>query len=529
MKSLLKNMSIKWQIITPVLFTAFVLFSCLIYSIVDLSGEVLKAEHASEVTTSKNVALGKINLGVSKIQTIMQKYVVSTAKSSEIVSKIKTEALSLTEQLNNVKDPEEIKLKDSVYSLLNVISTETIDTMRKGKKTAFTQYYDSLEEVNQSIISLFDFYQDQMQAEAKQRKNERESGKLSGGIIMATLLALSISCPYFIASFISKPINELKDMAKKIADGDLNVRVDLEGSNELTELAKNMNTSASTLKITVDSLISVGANVAAASTELSTVMHQSEVNVSDEKTQIDLIASSINELSSTAADVARNAVVADETTKKAMVLSKTGIDAFNKTHTASQDMSESLSITAKTINTLAEESVKIGQVIKVIEDISSQTNLLALNAAIEAARAGEQGRGFAVVADEVRTLAGRTQRSTEEIQKIIESVQSKASVANRDMDVSLEKLSSNRDLMTQANNAMDGITQSISDISDVNTQVATAAEQQSSVTEHVNSSVISVLDLVNKNVIGINQSASTANELSSLAEQQKERLSFFKR
>lgn len=97
------------------------------------------------------------------------------------------------------------------------------------------------------------------------------------------------------------------------------------------------------------------------------------------------------------------------------------------------------------------------------------------------------------------------------------------------MDVSLEKLSSNRDLMTQANNAMDGITQSISDISDVNTQVATAAEQQSSVTEHVNSSVISVLDLVNKNVIGINQSASTANELSSLAEQQKERLSFFKR
>ncbi|MUL22993.1 methyl-accepting chemotaxis protein, partial [Aliivibrio fischeri] len=183
---------------------------------------------------------------------------------------------------------------------------------------------------------------------------------------------------------------------------------------------------------------------------------------------------------------------------------------------------------AVVVNRLKEQSEQINNVIEVIRSVSEQTNLLALNAAIEAARAGESGRGFAVVADEVRLLAARTQSSTQEIQTIIEALQEQSGLANESMQTSLDMLELNKELTAKAGDALIGITESINAINDMNTQVATAAEEQSQVTQDINRNVVNMSELVNQNVTGISQSAIASSELSRLAEEQKQQLSFFK-
>ncbi|MGB5120429.1 MAG: methyl-accepting chemotaxis protein, partial [Vibrio fluvialis] len=234
-----------------------------------------------------------------------------------------------------------------------------------------------------------------------------------------------------------------------------------------------------------------------------------------------------NELASTANNVSDNATSADATAREADGLAQSGLSIFMESGQASEQMSVALNDAAQVVQRLKEQSEQISNVIEVIRGVSDQTNLLALNAAIEAARAGESGRGFAVVADEVRMLAARTQASTEEIQSIIEELQSQSVLANESMQTSLEMLNRNNELAQRANDALIGITESVSAINDTNAQVATAAEEQSQVTQDINRNVVNMSELVQQNVTGISQSASASNELSRLAEKQKEQLSFF--
>ncbi|WP_044367551.1 methyl-accepting chemotaxis protein, partial [Vibrio fluvialis] len=235
----------------------------------------------------------------------------------------------------------------------------------------------------------------------------------------------------------------------------------------------------------------------------------------------------VNELASTANNVSDNATSADATAREADGLAQSGLSIFMESGQASEQMSVALNDAAQVVQRLKEQSEQISNVIEVIRGVSDQTNLLALNAAIEAARAGESGRGFAVVADEVRMLAARTQASTEEIQSIIEELQGQSVLANESMQTSLEMLNRNNELAQRANDALIGITESVSAINDTNAQVATAAEEQSQVTQDINRNVVNMSELVQQNVTGISQSASASNELSRLAEKQKEQLSFF--
>ncbi|EOW6614988.1 methyl-accepting chemotaxis protein [Vibrio fluvialis] len=342
-----------------------------------------------------------------------------------------------------------------------------------------------------------------------------------------SVLVVSLGAAWLLSGKIVAPIQRLQAVMRKLAQGDLSVRADASGDNEIARLNKDVNQTAEQLHATVDQLTRISEDVASAATELAAVMTQAESNAQQELMEIEQVASAVNELASTANNVSDNATSADATAREADGLAQSGLSIFMESGQASEQMSVALNDAAQVVQRLKEQSEQISNVIEVIRGVSDQTNLLALNAAIEAARAGESGRGFAVVADEVRMLAARTQASTEEIQSIIEELQGQSVLANESMQTSLEMLNRNNELAQRANDALIGITESVSAINDTNAQVATAAEEQSQVTQDINRNVVNMSELVQQNVTGISQSASASNELSRLAEKQKEQLSFF--
>ncbi|WP_333002322.1 methyl-accepting chemotaxis protein [Vibrio coralliilyticus] len=362
--------------------------------------------------------------------------------------------------------------------------------------------------------------------EQSTRNNEKVQNTAMYTVL--AVLAASLFVAWLLSGMIVTPIQKLQSVMREIAQGNLSARADSEGENEVAQLSKDVNTTAEQLHMTVDELMRISEEVASASTELAAVMTQAEGNAQQELAEIEQVASAVNELASTADNVSDNAQLADSTAREADQLAKSGLQIFQESSEASAQMSHALNNAAQVVLTLKEQSEQISDVIEVIRGVSEQTNLLALNAAIEAARAGESGRGFAVVADEVRMLAARTQESTGEIQAIIEELQKQSGLANDSMQMSLEMLDKNNQLAKQANEALVGITESVVNINDTNTQVATAAEQQSQVTQDINRNVVNMSELVNQNVTGISQSASASSELSQLAEKQKAQLSFFK-
>ncbi|MBT2923782.1 methyl-accepting chemotaxis protein, partial [Vibrio anguillarum] len=347
-------------------------------------------------------------------------------------------------------------------------------------------------------------------------------------VTVLSVLSLSLAMAWILSNMIVAPIQKLQAVMRELAQGNLTIRADADGENEISKLGKDVNTTTSQLHATVDHLNRISEEVASASTELAAVMTQAESNAQQELSEIEQVASAVNELASTANNVSDNATVADSTAREADELAKSGLAIFKESAQASLQMSEALNHAASVVLRLKEQSEQINDVVEVIRGVSEQTNLLALNAAIEAARAGETGRGFAVVADEVRMLAARTESSTKEIRVIIEELQSQSILANDSMQTSIEMLARNGELTQRANDALIGITESVSDINDSNTQVATAAEEQSQVTQDINRNVVNMSELVNQNVTGISQSASASAELSQLAEKQKAQLAFFK-
>ncbi len=345
-------------------------------------------------------------------------------------------------------------------------------------------------------------------------------------LVVVVIIVVVLSGLYISRTLISS-ITLVQNAMVKMADGDLSVRIENLGNNELGSLAQNYNSTAIKLSELTGKLIDVANNVASSSEELAATMNQSDTNSQNMLSQVEQVATALNEMSSTALEMSQNAVHAEAAASEAISSVETGNQSLTESDEISAKIGDSLKEATSLVNQLKVYSSEIGSVIEVINSISEQTNLLALNAAIEAARAGEAGRGFAVVADEVRNLASKTQKSTIDIQEIISKLQAQAEKADQFMQANTSLIDESQKIAQTVREAFQGITQSVSTISDVNSLVATAATEQSSVTDEISGNISATLDMVNQNVTGIAASTAASQDLAGESENQKQLLSFF--
>lgn len=337
-------------------------------------------------------------------------------------------------------------------------------------------------------------------------------------IILALIAALVGSAVAFgISKALTSQLQALLDITKRIANKDLSVAVACSDKNEIGMLAKEIESMRCSLQTIILDIASGSSQLSSAAEEVSAVATQSNVGMNTQREQLTLLATAMHEMQSTANDISRSAEDAANSVKTAVEEAELGTEVINTTVDTIDKVSADIQKASQVVQDLEKESSKISIVLDVIKGIAEQTNLLALNAAIEAARAGEQGRGFAVVADEVRTLAHRTQLSTTEISEIIESLQKKANEAEKSMLTSSELMIEGVSQVKRSGEVIQRMNNSIMLINDMNTQVASATEEQNAVSESLNININNINNITDEVVEGSNQTSKACTDLSMLA------------
>ncbi|WP_312301607.1 methyl-accepting chemotaxis protein [Stutzerimonas nitrititolerans] len=338
-------------------------------------------------------------------------------------------------------------------------------------------------------------------------------------IVAGIAIALGLLVAALVARGIVRPIRVAVDAMRDIAagEGDLTRRLEERGRNEVAELGQAFNQFAEKVRRLVSEVAGSTSQVAAAAEEMSAITDEFNRDVAQQRHEIEQVATAMNEMTATVQDVARNAAQAAASAQAADREAQQGQQVVHETVSSIESVSVEVEHTASAIQRLEADSQSISAVLEVIRGVAEQTNLLALNAAIEAARAGEQGRGFAVVADEVRTLASRTQQSTLEIQQVIEQLQSGARNAAEVMHRGRAQVDSSVLQAQQAGSSLTSITSAVASISDMNVQIASAAEQQSAVSDEISQNVVNINQVADRVTEAAGQTAQASSQLAHLA------------
>ncbi|VAX13304.1 Methyl-accepting chemotaxis sensor/transducer protein [hydrothermal vent metagenome] len=358
------------------------------------------------------------------------------------------------------------------------------------------------------LITVNDF----TQSYATQTNFKRMAYAITALVLLVAMLGL-----FYYMKHVLNPLKGAVANLQSIADGDLTIDIDVRTNDEIGQLKAAMQSMVRQLNMMVEKINHITGQLSTSSTSMHNVTQETNSNVNKQQSGLEYIATAMNEMTSTVQEVAHNASQAAAAAANADNESRAGFALVDDTIKSIDELTSEVKNTSTVINTLKDNSEDISGILDVIRGIAEQTNLLALNAAIEAARAGEHGRGFAVVADEVRTLSGRTQESAAETSQMIIQLQQGSQSAVDAMQVIYTRAQETVNKAADAGKSLESITQAVSTINNMNIQIASAAEEQSSVAEEINRNIVDISSIAEMTAVGAENTAETSNELTALS------------
>ncbi|WP_411380438.1 methyl-accepting chemotaxis protein [Pseudomonas sp. MPB26] len=391
---------------------------------------------------------------------------------------------------------------------------DKVDEMRALINSRIKEGTDQMGEQLNKLIAL-----NAAGAKAADAQAEHSYEAAITGVIVVSVAAalLTVLLAWLLTRSIVAPLRKAVQAAESIAGGNLTATIEDDGRDEPARLISALSAMQTNLRQTIQHIAGSATQLASAAEELSAVTEEASKGLQQQNNEIDQAATAVNEMTAAVEEVARNAVSTSEASGQSNQAAREGRDRVMDTVGAIQTMTQDVQNTAVMIEGLATQGRDIGKVLDVIRAIAEQTNLLALNAAIEAARAGEAGRGFAVVADEVRALAHRTAQSTQEIEKMVAGIQNGTGEAVQSMQQNNQRTQNTLEMARAAGVALEQITQSISLINERNLVIASASEEQAQVSREVDRNLVNIRDLATQSAAGANQTSAASHELSRLA------------
>ena len=459
----------------------------------------------SEISFSKEEAQKSINEIISELNTH------NVTSVAEKVSSAFADIKALLSTSNGIINDKNIQLKANQQAKTMLANVEKSASQANGILNR------QVELANETTVTA-----------SKEVENSVSNGTSQTWVIIFGSIIIAIAIARFTLISITRPLSRVNKMLNIVASGDLSHKLDESGQDEFAELARNCNSLVDSLRNLIESIVNRSAQLAAAAEQTSAVTSQSTTAIEEQRNQVEQAASATTEMSSTAQSVLASANDALGEIKHADDEAERVKQISARNRQTIEQLANEVDSAAQVINQLQQDSASIGGILDVIKGIAEQTNLLALNAAIEAARAGEQGRGFAVVADEVRTLASRTQESTSEIQTMIEALQNGAGKAVTVMDAGKSKASDCVKQSEEADKALETITHAVHEAFDRSSQIATAAGEQSVVAHEISENLESIVAIAEQTTSGSQQTAASSSEVARLSEELQQSVQEFK-
>ena len=409
----------------------------------------------------------------------------------------------------------------------------------EGELEAYAQYFDqqvalqakvseTRQGLDQNIQQMLKLTDELKAFQSELRQSDTRSARSSLLAWLLAIIALSLATAWIITRSIVTPLRETIRLAEQVANGDLTAQVAVERKDELGLLQATMQRMTGNLRDLIGELKDGVVQMASAAEELSAITEQTRAGATTQKIETEQIATAMQQMTATIGEVARNAGQASGAAREATLKTREGDQAVGQVITQIEALAQEVDTTQATMGSLKQDADRIGGVLDVIKAVAEQTNLLALNAAIEAARAGEAGRGFAVVADEVRGLAQRTRSSTDEIAALIASLHSSTDQMSAALERNIQLTASSVDLTRQAGAVLGSVSTAVNEIESMNEQIAAAVEQQSAAGEDISRSVVKVHGVTDQTAAASEETARSSGELARLSLQLQELAGRFK-